>query len=166
MTPQQLTTLVNALKASVNPTVVSLLAARNDWELCAWCNADASPQVKAWRFVPKVDIFKAWDASELDNVSAASKRETLWNLLNQAGGLDCSVAAGPKIITDLFPNASTPTSRAAILNIAWENASNAEVLMGGLVDVTSATPPTAITAKIRSWIGDVPLADLSRALNG
>lgn len=170
MTPQQMTILVTALRASANPDVQKWLApATSDAQsLVEWCNAKASPAVACWRNVSKTDIFKVWDPSELDNVSSAAKRETLWNLLDQEGGLNCSVATGPKIVTDLFPQASSSTSRAAILAVAHEEATNAEALIGAgsspaWVTVTSATPNN-VAAKVRPWAGTLAMTELTAGL--
>ena len=173
MTPAQMTMLVAGLRASADPVVVKALTpATSDMQaLMDWCNALASPAVLCWKDVLKSVVFAVADMSEMDNISAAAKRETFWNLMAQQGSLNCSTVSGPKLITDLFPNASASTTRAALLTAAHEPATNAEVIIGAATGgtpwttgVTSQTPPTAITAKIRPWIGTVSIGELAAGL--
>ena len=170
MTPAQMAMLVAGIRASTNPVVMSCInPATADFQtLMDWCNAPASPAVPCWKDVSKETVFTLADMSEMDNITSAAKRETFWNLMAQFGKLNCSTATGPKLITDLFPNASASTTRAALLTAAHEQATNAEVIIGAATGgtpwttgVTSATPPTAITAKIRPWIGTVSMSELS-----
>jgi len=150
----QIITLRSFVNGSVNPAIVAARTGGNTFALKDLLNADASGPVKAWRFIDKTSIFRVWEPSELDNITAAAKQNTIWGLLREQGGFDCTTAIGPKLLTDLFPQASASNTRAALLAIATENISVAEQVFGG-ASATSASPPAAVTATIRTWIGDV-----------
>lgn len=158
LTPAQLVTLRTFVSSSNVPAIVAARQAGATFDLMMLLNADASPAVKGWTFLQKMVALRAMDTSELDNISAASKRETFWGLMQHQSGLDCTIATGPKLITDLFPNASAPNSRLALISAAQENISVAEQALGA-VSVASATPPAAQTALVRNFVGDVTQAD-------
>jgi hypothetical protein len=163
LTTAQLATLKTFVAGSAIPAIVAARNAGATYDLMRALNADTSPVVKGWRFLDKATIFRVLDTSELDNITTASKRETFWALLTHLGGLDCSVATGPKIVTDLFPNASAPNSRLALIGAAQQNVSVAEQALG-CTPLATATPPAAQTAMVCNWVGEVTQEECQKML--
>ena len=125
-------------------------------------NADASPVQKAWRHLPANEVFAAMDSGEIDNITSGAKQWAIGTIMPAQGGINATTAAGRKAITDLFANASVPLTRAAVLAAATENASVAEVALGG--SSASSASPNVVTALVRNWSGDLSLQDVREVL--
>lgn len=160
LTNGQQQTLATALRASADATVIAALAVRNDVALTAWCNATASPAVKAWREdVDPRDIDEATPWSNFDNITQAGKRDSWGYLLRYSRNFSKSKVR--KWVTDVWGNATAGSDAEKILTgCATENMSNGEVIFGGTDDITGT-----VTAKKRNVLGPFSLDDVSNALN-
>jgi len=160
MTPAELQTLVTALRASADANIINMLApaTRNDNALAEYINGKANPVVKAWRTsLPTNDADDAPDYSTYDSL-VPGKRDS-WNLFLRTNR-DLTRTKVRKWITDVWGNATANSNAEAILLAGTENATRAEVLMGG-TDATTGT----VTASKRNWVGTVGVTELSGALN-
>ena len=162
LTAQQLSTLKAAILADTDPAVVAALAIRNDTELARLYNLDAPGPVKAWlKRADKLAIFDAMNVNLYDNV-AAGKRAA-WEMLMDIASvrpIDFGQQNKRNAVTDVW-SAQTVAQRQAILNGLTENATKAEVALGGQNRTTES-----ITALDRNFEGDVTIADIGAALNG
>lgn len=160
MTDAEKQTLMTALRASADPSIISMIApaTRNDNGLAEYLNAKANPSVKAWKTsVPTNDSDDAPDYSTYDALQAG-KRDS-WNLFLRAPR-DFTRNKVRKWVTDVWGNADANTNAAAILTAGTENASRVEALFGGAT-VSVGT----VSAIKRDFVGPLSLGDLSDALN-
>jgi hypothetical protein len=157
LSPQQATTLVAALRASVNTTVVAALQLGDAATLLNWCNQAASPAQKAWlEAVPSSDVDEACDWTQFD-VIQAGKRDSWGFFLSR--NRDFSKNKIRKWVTDIWGNATSASVSESILQAGTVNMSNAEAVFGG-ADATTGT----VTAKKRTWVGPVGQEELGLAL--
>jgi len=163
----QFTTLVAALRASVDSTVVAALAIRNDVALTAWCNQNASPLVKAFSTgVLAKDVDEACDWTQFDAIQAG-KRDS-WGFFLNMSSRDFTKAKVRKWVTDVWGNATSSSVAEAILLAGTFNASNAENILGGTsrnTGTVTALELNYIRSSTSSPTGDININDLSRALN-
>jgi hypothetical protein len=145
-----------------NPTAAGFRTAGDAASLLAWLNAAASPTVSCWRSIGPKMLASAVDPSEADNLSVG-KTTALRLVLDYLGGIDATTTSGRKAISDLFPNASVPNTRAAALAVAQEPITNAQAAFS-TVDATSPTP-TAVTAKVRTFAGLCDISDANWLIN-
>ena len=158
LTPQQQTTLKTAILAD---PVLAPLTSGPTTDLVALqfaLNANASPAQKAWKKLTPAEVFGAMDSGEIDNITSGAKQWAIGTIMPAQGGIDATKASGRKAITDLFANASVPLTRAAILAAATENASVAEVILGG--SNASSASPNVVTALVRNWADNLSLQDV------
>lgn len=160
MTNGQKNTLRTAILAE--PALATAVSIRDDMAIANYCNAAATPTQKAWKEIySAADLFSATVLTEYIARSAA-ERQGYDLLISMAGnmGIDPSRAKIRNAIADIFSGASNSTSRAAILNNMTQDATWAEVKIGG----TNATTDT-VTAWRRNWTGILTVSDISALLN-
>jgi hypothetical protein len=160
MTEAEKQELVTALRASADANIISMIApaTRNDNALMEYLNAKANPAVKAWRTsLPTNDADDAPDYSTYDALQAG-KRDS-WNLFLRAPR-DLTRNKVRKWITDVWGSSTNGSNAEAILLAGTENATRAEVMLGG-----SDASTGSVTALKRDWSGSVSLQELSDALN-
>jgi hypothetical protein len=157
-TPAQFTTLVAALRASVDSTVVNALAIGNNVALTDWCNAAAAGPVKAWSTSALAqDIDEACDWTQFDTIQAG-KRDS-WGFFLALPTRDFTKNKVRKWVTDVWGNATGSLPAVAILQAATFNASNAENILGGTTRTTGD-----VSALELNWTGTIVREDLSLAL--
>lgn len=157
LTPTQVGTLKTYIQGVPALLVMTSGPTTDLTGLAELLNAEVSPTVKAWQFVSNDQIVAAWDVSELDGLSQG-KRDAMQLAMQFAGGFNCEVSTGPKVITDLFPNSGAGASRVALLALAQTNATLAQQVLGGSV-VVSASPQN-ISALVRNFTGQITFGDL------
>lgn len=160
MTDAEKQTLMTALRASSDPSIINMIApaTRNDNGLYEYLIAKANPTTKAWRTsVPTNDSDDAPDYSTYDGL-AAGKRDS-WNLFLRTSR-DFTRNKVRKWITDVWGNATGGSNSEAILNAGTENATRVEALFGGTTVTTGS-----VSALKRDFVGPLSLNDLSDALN-
>lgn len=165
LTAAQLATLKTAI--TNNATWNAFPNNSDGWfDLATLLNKDASPVVKAWRFIPRSAALPVIDPSELDNMfsNGGSKGFALQFQLNMLQGIDCTTVSGPRAITDLVTNTGAPNTRLGLLNTATENMTAGQQVFGGST-VLSATPPTAVSATLRNFSGKLTADDINAARN-
>lgn len=160
LTSQQMATLKVAI---LSDGALSAAAAGGDYQTIADAlNADAVPVTKAWKSLTPAEVFTAMDSGEIDNITSGAKQWAIGTIMPAQGGIDATKAAGRKAITDLFVNASVPLTRAAVLAAATENATRAEVILGG--SNASSASPNVVTALVRNWTGRLNVFDIGPIL--
>lgn len=148
-----------ALKAAIlaDPALAALTSGPGtDYPaIAAAMNADASPVTLAWRTsVPAADSDDAPDYSTFDSL-AAGKRDS-WALFLAQPSRDYTRNKVRKWITDVWGNAVANSNSEAILKAGTENASRAEVVIGGNTKTTGT-----VTALDRAWQGEVTIEDVN-----
>ena len=158
LTPQQLATLKAHINGSTDPDVVAARAIRNDTELARLYNLPASPVVNAWlREASARQIFEATNVNLFDSV-AAGKRDA-WRMLMDFAPADFGRNARRNTVLDVW-SAQTANQRNAILNSLTEQATVAQVALGGTNDTAEG-----VTAFTRNFWGQVTIDDIGRAMN-
>lgn len=157
LTSTQLTTLKTAIQN--NATANAYLLAGDTVSLLAWCNAAASPVQAAWRIaVPPNDLDDAADYTTFDGLTQGKRDE--WSIFLRYAPRDMSRNAKRKVVTDVWGNATAGSVAEAVLQASTENATNAQVALGG----TTATTGT-VTALRRSFSGLVDQTDANKLVN-
>lgn len=150
LSQSQLTTLRAFVAASSIPAIVSARASGSTFELQKALNDVASPVTKAWdQNVSRATLFDAMNITAYDTLSAG-KRDA-WALMMDNAPLDFAKNAIRKAVTDIW---GTAADAQAILNAATENATVAQVAIGG----STATTATVAALK-RDFDGVVSDAD-------
>lgn len=148
LTAQQLATLRAA--ALANPTAAAIIAAGNTFDMQAWLNGKETPAVKAWRTsYPGDEMYAAHKPVEYIARSAAERSAFDLMVARTVAPTKVAIRKG---VEDIFSGGANATSRPAILNDMLENATRAEVAIGG---ATQATAIDAITGLARDWTGQV-----------
>lgn len=155
----QATTLVLALRASADATVVTALQQGDGEKLLKWCNQAASPAVKAWvTAVQPVDSDEASDWASFDTLQAGKRDSWIGAFLTRPR--DFSKAKVRKWVTDVWGNATAGSAAEKILQAGQVNCTNAEIILGGTTDTTT----NAVTGRDLTWRGPVGLEELGLAL--
>jgi len=153
MTPAQQATLRAAILADPILGPLTSGPGTDIQAVAAALNADASPVVKAWiTAVPQADMDDAPDYAAFDNI-VAGKRDS-WGFL-LARERDFTRNKVRKWITDIWGNATANSNAEAILKAGTENASRAEVILGGATKTTGT-----VSGLERVWIGELGNADI------
>lgn len=148
----QLKTLVAALRASSDPTVLALWQARNYAGLVEWLNGNST--TAAWMVeVSKRDLFEAMYIATYDSVTAGRKES--WKLMMDLAPIDFTRQKMRKGILDIFETSDANKMLADFT----EKASRAEEILGG----ESATSGT-VTAIKRVFVGTIDLAAIQPLL--
>ena len=144
-----------------NGTANAMYAAGQTGALTDWLNTKQSPVVKAWRTTYSGDeLYVAHKPVEYI-ARSAGERQAFDLMVNRR--IDPTRVAIRKRIEDIFSGASNSTSRAAILNDMLENASRAEVAIGGATQVTATD---AISGLKRDFVGNVTIDDVRAIVSG
>ena len=144
LTTAQRSTLLAAIKADA--TAGPIRAAGNVPGLLAWCNAAKSPAVLAWAVAVQPQTSdEAATYTAYDSI-VAGKRDS-WALF-LGFPRDFSRNKVRAWIVDVWGSATAGSIAESILNAGTENASNAQVVLGG----TSKTTGT-VTATDRTFPG-------------
>lgn len=137
--------------ANADPTAAGFIASGDDQALANWFNANAPGPVKAWReSVQKNEIFEATNITKFDSLTAGKR--AAWQLLLDNAPINFSRNKMRAAVDDVWG----ATDAAAILPDFTENATRAEVALGG----NNATNST-VTALRRNWTGTLSAADAS-----
>lgn len=159
LTTTQLQTLRTA--ALANPTAAAIITAGNTFEMQTWLNGKQTPTVKAWKTrYSGDDLYNAHKPVEYIARSAAER--SAFDLMI-ARIVDPSRNIIRKGIEDIFSGAQNSTSRASILNDMQENATRAEVIIGG---TTQATAVDAISGLNRGFVGLVSVDEARSVVQG
>jgi hypothetical protein len=154
MTPNELTTLAAAIRASTDPDVVAALAIRNDVGLADLYNRDSTFVV--WRSaVPPEEYREAIVWADCDALSAAKARSWEWLTGAMTLPLDTTKANVRAGLADVWP---VGTTRTQLLAACKRYATQAEALFA-TGSGTSGTPGTLV------WEGMLGHWDVSEALN-
>lgn len=160
LTRAQLATLAAHIRANQDAAVVAALTIRNDSELARLYNLPASPATSAWmKAASAVAIFEATDLARFDNVSAG-RRES-WRMLQDFAPHDFGNNKRRNAVVEIW-SAQTLGQRNAVLSALTENATLAEVALGGQ---TKTSETGGVTALDRNWAGVISIEDVGVALN-
>lgn len=144
-----------------DPTANGFYTAGATGALLEWLNTKKTPVVKAWRISYTGDeLYVAHKPVEYIARSAA-ERSAFDLMVNRR--IDPSKAAIRKGIEDIFSGASNSTSRASILNDMLENATRAEVAIGGTTQVTTTD---SISGLVRDFVGKLDINDVRALVAG
>ena len=155
LTSAQQTTLVTALKAETNPTLVAALANRNDAYVLSWCNAASA--VNAWNPAVHFNTLVAAAPLTLYDGLTQGKRDE-WRLLGDYNDpMDMTRQVNRDTIVDAW---GTLSRSVPILQAGVRLATHAETYFGG----TTATTNT-VSALILTHPGTLDQTELSDALN-
>ena len=134
MTPAQLATLKAAILADPALSPLSSGPTTDYNGLVTLLNAAASPTTKAWRTsVPPVDADDAPDYSTFDSIPAG-KRDS-WGFF-LAFTRDYNRNKTRKWVIDVWGNATAGSNAEAVLTTGLENATRAQVIIGGTQKTT------------------------------
>lgn len=154
LTEQQKTTLKAAILADPVLAAMASGPGTDRAALAAALNADASPVTKAWLVaVPVDDADESADYSTFDSI-AAGKRDSWGFFLRTPRNFARNKVR--KWITDVWGNATAGSNSESILQSGLENASRAEVILGGTTKTTGT-----VSALDRSWIGELSIEDIA-----
>lgn len=162
LTLGNIATLKAFVQASVVPAIVAARAAGATAELAALLNADAAGPVLAWR--------KSVQPVEADDAPNYTQFDALAVGLRDSWKVFCSFPRDftrnrtRSWVTDVWGVPSATNSNGyRVLNSGVENASVAEVALGGS-DNAEGTGAGVITAKTRSFVGDVTQEECQKIL--
>ena len=152
----QMSTLAAAIRANSDPTVVALLAVRNDTGLAEWYNGDGTFVV--WRTSVSPEEYRksgfVW--TEVDSLTVGKARIVEWLTGNLALSFNPSDLAVRQGIADAF-GAGT-TTRANLLALSKRFAKKVEALFTTGTG-TDATPGALVVE------GSIGVTELSQSLN-
>lgn len=153
LTDAQRATLKAAVQA--NSTANAYLVAQDVVSLLAWCNAQAAPVVSAWRTaVAPQESDEAPSYSTYDAL-AAGKRDSWVRFLGFSR--DFTKAKVRAWVEDVWGASAANNNAEKILKAGTENATNAQVALGG----TNRSTGT-VTALDRTFFGQVEEADVNK----
>ncbi len=153
LTPAQETTLITALRAETNQSVVDALAIGNVTYLVEWCNGLSTTD--AWNSQMTAQaLFEDSDITKFDSLTAG-KRDA-WRMMLDFAPIDCSKLKNRKAIQDVWGN----TDSIPILQDCRRKATRGEVYLGG----SSATTNTVTATKL-NWEGSLSINDIASAIN-
>lgn len=159
LTINQATTLVTALKASVDVVLAPLVIARDNVLIANWLNELSV--VDAWHESCNAkELFQAMEVTKFDNLTAG-KRDS-WRVMLDFAPHDMRLNANRKAIVDVWAaTAGKPGDDApAVLTKCLRKATNGENILGG----TNATTDTVTALKL-NYIGSISDMDVSLAFN-
>lgn len=155
------TTQFNTLKAAIiaDPVAGPIRLLGDSFGLLAWCNGAKTPAaVLAWRAsVPAQDSDEAATYTTFDTL-AAGKRDS-WALF-LAFARDFNKNKVRNWITDVWGAATATSVAEAVLQAGTENATNAQVAIGGASKITGT-----VTALDRGYVGLVTQDEANRLIN-
>ncbi len=151
LTNNQRNTLLTAVKA--DPTAGPLRAVGNVTGLQAWLNTAASPAALAW--VEEVPILNADEAPSYATYDtlAQGKRDSWVRFLAFPRNFSRNKVRG--WIVDVWGNATSGSNAEAVLQAGTENATNAQVMLGGTTRATGT-----VSALDRNYAEPVDTADV------
>lgn len=161
MTPSELTTLANHIRANTDPAVVAALQSGAHNEIARLYNLSAVPEYLVWRTTMTADQLRAAainGSSEMDNLEAG-KRDSLYWLLS--GSLNPSQSAVRQAFTDLTAN-RTGGFVATTLRSALSTAAKRPATVFEKVFASTVLDQGAYQLDL---VGPVSVADVSLALN-
>lgn len=151
----QRATLAAHIRANTDPAVVAAVSIRDDQAVAAVYNQPSSFYV--WReSVPAEDYREAIVWTEVDQLSAGAARIWEWITQNMTAPLNATSTNVRQGIADAF--GPSTSSRGNLIAVGKEQATLAESLFA--TGTGSENSPG-----IRVFIGQVPVDDVSRALN-
>lgn len=159
LTPAQTTTVVAAIKASSEPTIVAALAVRDDGAIADWLNTAVTPTHYVWRTSYSPEQIRAamtvnLGTAQLDALTAGKRDALLWFIGSTLNPSD------PAVVTTLDDFCgSQNTLKASLLNGAKRAATVCEKLLATGGNGALATPGTM------TFEGSVSLNEVSQALN-
>lgn len=155
LTTNQFNTLLAGIKA--NPTAAAMRTAGDAFSLLAWCNAESA--TKAWR--------ENVQPQESDEAATYTAFDTLLAGKREAWGIflmfprNYSRAKIRAWVIDVWGAAAANSVSAGILNAAQENATNAQVIIGG--NAVGATGSVA-AALNRNYPFDISQDEVNRLI--
>ena len=159
LTTQQLATLRTA--ALADPTAAAIITAGNTFAMQDWLNAKAVPVVKAWRVAYSGDeMYAAHKPVEYIARSAAERSAFDLMVARTVAPTKIAIRKG---VEDIFSGGTNSTSRSAILTDMQENATRAEVAIGGAIQATAVD---AISGLSRDWTGIVSTDEARAVVQG
>jgi len=151
LTLAQETTLVNALKASTDQTLVPLVAARDNVLIADWLNTLSTTTV--WNEAMSArDLFEAMDVTKFDSV-LAGKRES-WRLFLDFAPHDFGKPAIRKVIEDVWGT----TDGVAILQACTRKDPNGELMLGGSTETRNTVSALDLNKEGPFSVNDVSIA--------
>lgn len=158
LTTAQLLTMRSWVQASVDPAIVDARTRGATYDLMLLLNAKATPTTKAWSAeVTAQTLDEGADYAAFDSV-AAGKRDA-WRLFLDYAPRDMSKQKLRKVVTDIWGSATAGSTSESILNGCTENATVAQVAIGG----SSASTGT-VSALKRTFDGIVTQEDCQAIL--
>lgn len=153
---------INAMRtwvaASTDPAIVDARTRGATYDLMLLLNKKATPTTKAWSVdVSAATLDEGADYSAFDSVQAG-KRDA-WGLFLQYAPRDMSKQKMRKVVTDIWGNATAGSVAESILNGCTENATVAQVAIGG-----STASTGTVSALKRNFAGAVTQEDCQAIL--
>lgn len=153
-TAAQRATLKTAILAE--PTLAAAIAAGDDVQVAAWCNADTSPAFVVWRSsVATRDMLEVVTWTEVDGLTNGKARILEWMM--SLGTVNAGLAKVRQGLADCFGAASA--SYVSILPVLKRTATKAEALLA------TGTGTDATPARLRAE-GPVTNSDVAAILRG
>ena len=158
LTPTQIATLKTFVQNSSAPEIVAARTAGATFLLMGLLNAANNPVTKAWRVaVSAVELDDAADYTGFDTLNQGKRDE--WSIFLQYAPRDMTKGAKRKVVTDVWGAASAGTNAEVILTACLENATVAQVAIGGS-DASTGT----VTALKRNFTELVDQDDCQKIL--
>ena len=158
LTPDNIQTLKAWVAASTDPAIVDARTRGATYDLMLLLNAKATPTTKAWSAeVTAQTLDEGADYAAFDSV-AAGKRDA-WRLFLDYAPRDMSKQKLRKVVADVWGNATAGSVAESILTGCTENATVAQVAIGG-----STASTGTVSALKRDFAGAVTQEDCQAIL--